>query len=199
MEIEMNVESIVLDTSVFTNPDVYSQFGDDPVEALRSFCHLALKAPMRFYMPLSVYQELGTMVDLTAISEDLEMALKIRSPQRFKLMIPAELLYEFIDELRRRIDKGLRIAEQAITTKEVADEELVRRVRQKYREALRRGLIDSKEDMDVILLAFELKAILTSADEGIMTWADKLGIEIMNVRNLRSTIEGLVKQRGSLE
>ncbi|MCD6156294.1 MAG: RNA ligase partner protein, partial [Candidatus Atribacteria bacterium] len=36
------------------------------------------------------------------------------------LMIPAGLLYQFIEELRERINKGLRIAEQALTTRDMS-------------------------------------------------------------------------------
>lgn len=184
-------DRVVLDTSVFTNPDVYRQFGDEPLEALRRFSALALETPLSFYMPVSVYRELSNMVDLSDVGKDVELALRIRSPRRYQLMIPADLLYELIDEIRKRIDKGLRIAEQAVTARHDTEEESVRRLRARYREALRQGIVDSREDMDVILLAYELDAEVATADEGIVTWADKLGIPIMNVRNLRATMEGL--------
>ena len=88
-------------------------------------------------------------------------------------MVPAEFLYEFIDEVRYRINKGLRIAEEL--TKEagrMSEEDvgrLINKLREKYREALRSGIIDSKEDLDVLLLAYELDAILESGDEGQKT------------------------------
>ena len=59
---------------------------------------------------------------------------------------------------------GLRIAEEH--TKEagrMSEEDvgrLIKKLREKYREALRAGIIDSKEDLDVLLLAYELDAIL---------------------------------------
>ncbi len=139
------------------------------------------------------------MLDLSDVGKDVELALRIRSPKRYRLMIPAEILYELIDELRHRIDKGLRIAEQAVAARGDSQDELVRKLRARYREALRQGIVDSKEDMDVILLAFELGAMVASADQGIITWADKLGLPIMNVRNLRATMEGLIKHRPAAE
>jgi predicted DNA-binding protein (UPF0278 family) len=41
---------------------------------------------------------------------------------------------------------------------------------------LREGIIDSKEDVDLILLAKELDALLVTVDHGAITWAEKLGI-----------------------
>ena len=49
-------------------------------------------------------------------------------------------------------------------------------MRKSYREALREGIIDSKEDVDLILLAKELDALLVTVDHGAIKWAEKLGI-----------------------
>ncbi len=60
----------------------------------------------------------------------------------------------------------------------VADDErqTIQNMRKSYREALREGIIDSKEDVDLILLAKELDALLVTADRGAVKWAEKLGI-----------------------
>jgi hypothetical protein len=42
-------------------------------------------------------------------------------------------------------------------------------------------------------LARELDGILVTADIGIMTWADKLGIRFVESRNLRGIINSLIK------
>lgn len=188
-------DAIVLDTSVFTNPDTFVQFGENPEKAVGEFIRLTSRSPLQFFMPLSVYQELQKVVDFELVSGKLELVVKIRSPRRFMLMVPAELLYQFIEELRERINKGLRIAEQALTTRDMSEEELIRRLRARYREALRQGIIDSREDMDVILLAFELDAVLVGADQGISTWADKLGIKLLEASSLRSLIESSIEHR----
>ncbi len=106
--------------------------------------------------------------------------------------VPAFLLYELIDDVRHRIDKGLRVAEQAVRNV-ITDTkpETITNLRRKYRSALREGTIDSKEDVDLILLARELDGILVTADIGIMTWADKLGIRFVEARNLRGIINSL--------
>ena len=51
---------------------------------------------------------------------------------------------------------------------------------------MREGIIDSKEDIDTILLAIEQKAILSTADEGQIKLAMDLGIEIIEPRKFYS-------------
>jgi len=194
------MENFVLDTSVFTNPDIYTTFGErDQLGAIENFVHLAIHSGARFYMPTSAYEEMLKMLDLRSYAPEFEMVVRIRSPRKFSIMIPSEVLYELIEEIRHRINKGLRIAEEH--TKEagrVTEEDvgrLVGRLREKYREALRQGIIDSREDVDVLLLAFELDAVLVTGDEGLRKWADKIGIKIINPRNFRGILESLIKHK----
>lgn len=194
------MERFVLDTSVFTNPDVYTTFGErDQIGAIENFIHLAVHSGAEFYMPFSVYEEMLKMVDLGPLAPEFEMIVKIRSPRRHNLMIPSEVLYELIEELRHRINKGLRIAEEhtkeagRITEENVG--KVINRLREKYREALRQGIIDSREDVDVLLLAYELDGTVVTADEGLRKWADKVGIKIIDPRNFRGILESLIKHK----
>ncbi len=187
------MEVFVLDTSVFTNPDVYSQFEKDQLGAIENFITLASHSKAQFYMPTSVYEEFNKMVELGSLKPRFELAVRIRSPRRFNLMVPAEFLYEFIEEVRYRINKGLRIAEEhakeagRLTQEDVG--KLINKLREKYREALRAGIIDSKEDLDVLLLAYELDGVLVSGDEGLRNWADKVGIKLIDPRSFRIILE----------
>lgn len=80
--------------------------------------------------------------------------------------------------MRQRINKGLRVAENAVRNVNQKDaDEIIKDLRKKYREALREGIIDSKEDVDLIFLSMELQATLITGDQGLIKWADKLGIE----------------------
>ncbi|MCS6876352.1 MAG: RNA ligase partner protein [Aquificaceae bacterium] len=187
------MDIFVLDTSLFTNPDVYSQFEKDQIGAVENFLSLASHSRVQLYMPTSVYEELNKMVELGSLKPKFEMVVRIRSPRRFNLMVPAEFVYEFIEEVRYRINKGLRIAEEH--TKEAGKlsesdvGKLINKLREKYREALRTGIIDSKEDLDVMLLAYELDGILVSGDEGLRSWADKVGIKLIDAKNFRYILE----------
>lgn len=191
------MEKFILDTSLFTNRHIAGQFGEDPLTVMAVFSSLAFRAEAEFYMPTAVYEELRKMQNLGDLEADFERAVKIRSPRRLSLSIPSELLYEFIEEVRMRIDRGLRIAEEwtrrAGMEGDVGAGVRITKLRERYREAMRRGLIDSREDADLFLLAYELDGVLVSADEGLKTWADKAGVKLINALHLRKIIEGLVK------
>jgi hypothetical protein len=58
---------------------------------------------------------------------------------------------------------------------------------------MRRGIIDSKEDADLFLLAYEMNGTLVSADEGLKKWSDRAGIKRINALNLRKILEGLIE------
>ncbi len=193
------MEKFILDTSIFTNPDVIRQFGGEFQPALARFLELALRCRAEFYIPTAVYEELRKMKELGELEADFERAVKIRSPRRLNLSIPSELLYEFIEEVRMRIDRGLRIAEEWTRRAGAEGEgdmgEHIARLRERYRDAMRRGLIDSKEDADLFLLAYELDGTLVSADEGLKKWADRAGVKLINARNLRRILEGLGDER----
>lgn len=188
-------EKIIIDTSIFTNPDVYQTFGNDPTDALRSFLEIIskLKGPT-FYMPQTIYEELLNFVEIKDIQVDLQMLLQQKSPKRYELTVPAFLLYELIEDVRQRIDKGLRVAETAVReTSPDTEPEAIANLRKKYRMALREGIIDSKEDVDLILLAKEMDGIIMTADTGIVKWADKLGIRYIDPHMLRGILDKLAE------
>ena len=171
-------DRVVLDTSLFVNPDVRHDFGDSPTEAIKGFLVIAEQIPsLEFYMPSSIFRELLNFVDQRKIPGRLLAILHQKSPSKHELSCPAFLLYELIEDIRDRINKGLRIAEKAVRNAGKLDErEIIQGMRKNYRVALREGIIDSKEDVDLILLAKELDALLVTVDHGAITWAEKLGI-----------------------
>lgn len=193
MEKNFKQERIIIDTSIFTNPDVYQSFGESPTESLRAFLQLIGKMDgPTFYMPPSIYQELLNFVEIKEIPTDLQIRIFQKPPKRYEITVPAFLLYELIEDVRHRIDKGLRVAEEAVReTSPETEPEMIANLRKKYRAALREGIIDSKEDVDLILLAKEMDGILMSADTGIVKWADKLGIRYIDPRLLRGILDKL--------
>jgi len=198
------MKRFVLDTSVFTNPDTFTQFGKDTHEALRFFLAMSKKIDAEFYMPRSIYEELQLIKDIRDLKPEIESVLFIRSPRLFNLMVPSEVLYDFIDEIRNRIDRGLKVAEEhtrmASNPVDGSDVGIViNRLRDRFRETLRRGIIDSREDADVIMLAYELNGIVVSADDGLRKWADKIGIMLVDPHHIGGIIEELIKDRSSAE
>jgi len=193
MEKTFKLERVIIDTSIFTNPDVYQSFGESPTEALRAFLQIIGKIDgPTFYMPPSIYQELLNFVEIKEIPTDMQIRIFQKPPKRYEITVPAFLLYELIEDVRHRIDKGLRVAEEAVReTSPETEPEMIANLRKKYRAALREGIIDSKEDVDLILLAKEMDGILMSADTGIVKWADKLGIRYIDPRLLRGILDRL--------
>lgn len=191
---------IVLDTSLFVNPDVRNFFGDSPSEALETFLGLASELPMaQFYMPPSAFRELFLFVEKDKIPPELLLYIIQKPPKKHDLKCPAFLLYELVEDIRERINKGLRIAENAVrSTEKVKIDEIIKDLRRKYREALREGIIDSKEDVDILLLAMELDALLVTADQGLITWAEKLGIKWLIPEKFKDYLLSAIKSQKSV-
>ena len=189
----------VLDTSIFVNPEVRSAFGDNPTEAVKSFLEYAgvLFGKVEFYMPPGIYREVINFVNEEDLSPELELYIIKKPPNVHDIKIPAFVVYELIDDIRRRIDKGLRVAEKAVRESVLETDnvdKIIQKLRRNYRKALREGIVDSKEDFELILLAKELDAIIVSADVGILTWAQKMGIKWIDAAKFRDVLEELVEK-----
>jgi RNA ligase partner protein len=189
-------ERVVLDTSLFVNPDVRNSLGLNPTGALEAFLGIASGIQtIEFYMPPSTFQELLNFIDKDKISGDMMLFLRQKPPKKHELKFPAFLLYELIEEMRDRVNRGLRVAETAVRATEKKNmDEVIQDLRKKYREALREGIIDSGEDVDLILLAAELDALLVTADQGLIRWAEKFGIRWLIPGKFRDYLESALKR-----
>lgn len=190
----------VLDTSIFVNPEIRGKFGDNPTEAMVEFLKYAerLFGRVEFYMPPGIYREVLHFVDEEVVPQ-LELYIIKKPPNVHDLKIPAFVVYELIEDIRRRIDKGLRVAEKAVRESVIETDnvdKIIQKLRRNYRKALREGIVDSKEDFELILLAKELDATIVSADVGILTWAQKMGIKWVDAATFKAVLEGLVEKLG---
>ncbi len=171
--------TFVIDTSAFTNPHGRPDKIKSTEEAVKHFINLAISCPhLSFYIPFSVKKEL--MHFMNDNLPEFEFVVTTKSPSLFEIKIPARLMHEFIDDVRDRINKGLRVAEEYIRKSGETTEEKIHALREKFRSAVRAGIVDSKEDFDVIMLALELKAIVITSDQGLQRMADLLGISFMD-------------------
>lgn len=193
-------EKVVLDTSLFVNPDVRTSLGGNPTEALETFLFMAAQIHiLEFYMPPSTFQELLNFIDKSKITGDLLLFLRQKPPKKHELKCPAFLLYELIEDIRDRVNRGLRVAESAVrSTEKKKIDEIIQDMRKKYREALREGIIDSKEDVDLILLAMELDALLITADQGLIKWAEKFGIRWLIPEKFKDYLAGAIRRSQDL-
>lgn len=189
-------QRIVLDTSLFVNPEVRAHFGRSPTEALGDFLSLASRIPgLEFFMPSSTFSEMMNFVSQERMSGDLLTVIQQKSPSKYEMTCPALFLYELVEDMRDRVNKGLRVAEKAVRGVQGGDEkEVIKGLRRSYRDVLREGIIDSREDVDLILLAKELDALLVSVDNGVITWAEKLGIKWLVPTRFKEYLESLLNK-----
>ncbi|WP_406660721.1 RNA ligase partner protein [Methanolobus sp. ZRKC3] len=179
---------------------------DGMKELLELVASVRLKLGISCYVPFpSVYDELHEFAKNNKC--DSEVIAKIdtwlvkKAPDRYNVQIPSKVFHEYVSHMRERINKGMVIAEETIwnasteclltTTKaEVKkdiDADIERRVigghigkfRNKYRAALRYGILDSAPDIDVLILAKELDAAVVAGDFGIQKWAEELGVRFV--------------------
>jgi len=170
---------LVIDTSIFVNPVAREDLGADIVTSIERFIILINSNDIELYIPSSIYRELGNFAPEESMSAIRRVSI-IRGPDLLSMQVPAAILHSFIADIRERINRGLRIAEEAIESSRTP--ESIRRIRNEYRAAMRSGIVDSVEDLDVVLLAREIAGAVLSADEGIFKMADSLGIEVFSVR-----------------
>lgn len=203
-----SIRRIVLDTSVFVNPASSAAFGNSPTEAFTHFLEQARRTEnLEFLMPPSVYVELMHFAEEAAISKDLLMLVRQQAPRKHETKLPGMFIYTLVDEIRDRIDRGLRLAERTVRDALYMpappepergekgprpDAEWIQRLRESHRRIMREGMLDSKADVDILLLAYETGATLISADQGLTLWAENLGLEIMPYDQLPAFIASRV-------
>jgi len=88
MEKNIKHGRIIIDTSIFTNPEVYQSFGLNPTAALRTFLEIVGKLEgISFYMPPSIYQELFNFIETKDIPPDLQIRIIQKPPKRYELSV----------------------------------------------------------------------------------------------------------------
>ncbi|MCF8111309.1 MAG: RNA ligase partner protein [Desulfobacteraceae bacterium] len=188
---EPSRSKLVVDTSIFVNPEAMELFGDSVSSAIEGFLDICRKFSLEIYMPLSIFRELSTFAQPEAI-KTLRTRAVVRAPDLYNMQVPAITFHTFVRELRQRVNKGLHIAEKAIKSDDAPEN--VRWVRQHYREALRSGIVDSVEDLEVVLLAREVGGIILTADQGIANMADSFGIEVFRAQEFLDYCNDTIKE-----
>ncbi|WP_135305254.1 RNA ligase partner protein [Haloarcula amylovorans] len=196
-------QRFVLDTSLFLTTEIRGP--DQDVEAAcRDLLELIAAAKqihnISCYMPPSIKTELTQMLESRGVDEAVLMKLDTwvitKAPAHHEVMVPADHVYTFIDEMSDRVDRGLRVSEKAVRKAEESRAETVEEhdhmtevdkviseLRDEYRETLRQGVLDSREDFDLLILAKELDAGVVTEDKGIINWAEDFGLRYLEGRN----------------
>ncbi len=192
----------VVDTSGITDPRLRDALGarslEEVVARLADLMGMArIRLGMSFYMPPSMFEELkrfllGNKVSPEVVNK-LSAVVVVKAPDKVKTHIPAIVMSKYVEEITKRLFKGLRVAEESVrrTVREISKyekesnkDEIVGRIihdlRQRYREATRKGIVDTVVDFDAVMLAVELKAIVVTNDEGIRRLCEELGIIVVD-------------------
>jgi RNA ligase partner protein len=188
------VRKFVIDTSLFVNPHARKAFGKDPKSAARAFIKKIKGVDAEFYIPPSIFREMKNFIGDAA--DELELVVKKRAPDLYSTYLPAAVFYNFIDDVRGRVNKGLRLAEEFAKDNHPDNDAKLVKLRDKYRDAMRTGIVDSKEDLELVLLAKELEATLVSADEGAISFANDIGCEWLNATKMSSLLKNTGKKKG---
>ena len=196
-------QRFVLDTTAITDAGLrvkegYESICESAQEILDLIAKARLKLNISCYIPYpTVYTELVSFLKRHKCDEEvfikLDTWLVKKTPNRYEVKIPAMIFYEYVSTMRQKINKGRKIAEEfiwessAIAVKYAENREelekevgnLISKFRDKYRNALRQGILDSAPDLDVLLLAKELEAGVVSSDQGIRKWSERLGLRFV--------------------
>ncbi len=216
---ELPRQQFVLDTSLFITEEIRAE--DESLEAavLRLLDLVAtarLELGVSCYMPPSIHDELVTMLRDRGVADEVFSRLDTwvirKSPDRYGVTIPADIVYEFIDEMSDRVDRGLRVSEEALREVEQLDPEdltaadpdeymteadrVLSDMRDKYRRALRQGILDSREDFDLLVLARELEAGVVTEDRGVISWADAFGLRYLRGGQFPTLLEEYLRATG---
>ena len=198
-------EKYVLDTSAFLTNYIRDNesMGSAVKGLLEKFETAKREQNIEFYMAPSTFAELREILNSNDVEDEtlemLEAWVMKKSPSRYEISVPGEVVADFIEDMRDRVNKGLRDAEKAIREVEETEEPekehytsedvVISDLRDKYKETMRKGILDSREDLDMLLLSREIDGTLVTEDKGVINWAQDFGVSYVKGRNLPEVLD----------
>ena len=194
------MEKYILDTNLFFNMEEGVDLGRKTEEVVKNVSQTAkiLKKEKKgelFMPPRAVDEFLSFFENKTQpLLKDFLASITIKSPEVGRAEIPNQAFYLLVEDIRQRNLRGLNIAEEEINSagrlfmgkKDLSQKDfqiqiggVVKKFRERYRNATRTGFLDSLADLDCILLSTEQNGILVSTDEGVLKWARIFGVKEM--------------------
>ncbi len=190
------MEIYVIDTNLFFNMEAHLGIGNDTETIIRNLTKIMknTKDKALFIMPPRIMEEIKSFFEdpEQEFLKEFFSEITIKSPDLGNMHINASIIAEYIEESRKRAYRSQDVAEEEIKhagemfmgKESLAQKEfqmaigkIVKNFRNRYRNALRTGFIDSLADFDLIMLAKEQSASLVSTDEGVIQWGRKLGVK----------------------
>ncbi len=93
-------KKIIIDTSIFINPQSLIFFGSTPQQALENFIEKAKNKKVILYMPPSTFEELTKFLKETPIIPKALSYIRKKPPKKYEIFIPSLFLYELVEEMR---------------------------------------------------------------------------------------------------
>ena len=213
-------QRFVLDTTAFTDNVLRDDMGDgDLTQSVDVMLDLLARSRIKLniscHMPPVTYKEFSDYMARYECPDEVmvkaETWIVKKTPNRYDTQIPSEIFFEYVQDMRERMNKGMKTSETAIweaavesmvmtsrgEAKNKVEMEIIGKAikdfRKKYRAALRKGTLDSAPDLDVLLLAKELGAGVVAADEGIRVWAERLGLRFLNANSFPKMLKEYLK------
>ncbi|WP_306052302.1 RNA ligase partner protein [Natronococcus wangiae] len=209
MSTEAFKQRFVLDTSLFITEEIRRD--DESLEEavlrlLELIANARLNLGISCYVPPTIHDELTAMLEHRDVGDEVFSKLNTwvirKHPDRYEVSIPANVVYSFVDEMSDRVDRGLRVSEKAVRRAEARGDEtiedhdyktevdaVISELRDKYRGAMRTGVLDSREDFDLLILARELNAGVVTEDRGIIDWTEDFGLRYIRGREFPDLLE----------
>lgn len=207
------MEKFILDTNVFFNMEAGLGLGDKTEEVVvhltEKISKLKKDKKAEFFMPPRAVSEFLSFFEdkEQPFIKDFLSVITVKSPDESKASFSAPVFYKLVDDIRLRSYRGLTIGEEEIVNAgrlmsgsgesskkdfEIKIGSVVKKFRERYRNATRTGFLDSLTDLDLIVLTREENAILVTTDEGVLSWGRTFGIKEMPSGAFRKRLEDLL-------
>lgn len=202
-----------MDANLFFNMEAGLSLGEKTEEVVRNLTDKAKKLKnlkkAEFFLPPRVVDEFLSFFEDKdqKFLKDFLSVITVKSPDAGKMVFPAQIFYELVSDIRQRSYRGLNIGEEEIekagrimlgknnlSTKDFQIQigSVVKKFRERYRQATRFGFLDSVADLDLIVLTKELDGTLVSSDEGVIHWGRLFGIRESPVGVWKKKLEDLL-------
>ena len=166
------MEKYILDANLFFNMEAGLDLGEKTEAVVKKLTDMVnkLKAAKRaeFYLPPRVVDEFLSFFENKEqqFLKNFLSVITVKSPDLAKATFPAQVFYELVADIRQRSYRGLNIGEEEIekagramlgknnlSTKDFQMQigSVVKKFRERYRQATRFGFLDSVADLDLIV------------------------------------------------
>ncbi len=195
----------IVDTNFFINLQRPLGLGSSKEEVVDSLIKKSETAVQKHELellttPASFDELVGFFENQEDIKKKLLRVISIQSPDISTVSLQAGLFADLVEEIGKRLYRGLRITEETVRAviqdsekdTRILSETYVKLLRERYRKATREGFLDSTVDLGLILLARQTNGTLVSSDNGLLLWAQRFGCKQLLPEYFATKLDALV-------